>query len=269
MTTTGELQTHALEPMALAEASEANAASVDPVLIVDDDPSVAAALKRVLEARGFRVDLACDGSAAMELITRRRYEAILTDIQMPQMTGVDLLSIVRAYDLDVPVLLMTGEPKLESAIEAVSLGALQYLVKPIANEVLVAAVERASRLRRMARAKRDALELNGRAHDEAGDRAGLTAGFERALDTLAMAFQPIVHAGRRAVYAYEALMRPTETTSPSSLRRGAGRRSRRGAPLRQHASVRSPRRRAFPDRRTALGARKAGRARGDRALDAR
>jgi EAL domain-containing protein (putative c-di-GMP-specific phosphodiesterase class I) len=211
MTITGE-QTHALEPPKSPEASEAG---VDPVLVVDDDARVATALKRVLEARGFRVDLAGDGQAAIELITRKRYEAILTDIQMPHMTGVDLLSIVRAYDLDVPVLLMTGEPKLESAIEAVSLGALQYLEKPIANEVLVAAVERASRLRRMARAKRDALELNGRAHDEAGDRAGLTAGFERAVDTLSMAFQPIVHAGRRAVYAYEALMRPTETTMPN------------------------------------------------------
>jgi EAL domain-containing protein (putative c-di-GMP-specific phosphodiesterase class I) len=67
----------------------------------------------------------------------------------------------------------------------------------------------------MARAKRDALELNGRAHDEAGDRAGLTAAFDRALETLAMAFQPIVHAGRRAVYAYEALMRPSETSMPN------------------------------------------------------
>jgi EAL domain-containing protein (putative c-di-GMP-specific phosphodiesterase class I) len=209
MTSNGELKTRGLEPTTPGDGA------VDQVLIVDDDPRVAVALKRVLEARGFRIDVACDGQAAIELVMRKRYEAILTDIQMPQMTGVDLLTIVRAYDLDVPVLLMTGEPKLESAIEAVSLGALQYLVKPIANDVLVAAVERASRLRRMARAKRDALELNGRAHGEAGDRAGLTAGFERALETLVMAFQPIVHAGRRAIYGYEALMRPTEASMPN------------------------------------------------------
>ena len=209
MTPMGELETRAFEPATSADAG------LEPVLIVDDDPRVGLALKRVLEARGFRVDVACDGQAAVELVMRKRYEAILTDIQMPQMTGVDLLTLVRAYDLDVPVLLMTGEPKLESAIEAVSLGALQYLVKPIANDVLVAAVERALRLRRMARAKRDALELNGKSPGEAGDRAGLVAGFERALETLVMAFQPIVHAGRRAIYGYEALARPSEASMPS------------------------------------------------------
>jgi EAL domain-containing protein (putative c-di-GMP-specific phosphodiesterase class I) len=209
MTTTSELETHAHAPTKSDEESAA------PVLIVDDDPRVAVALKRVLEARGFVVELACDGQDAIELVKRKRYDAILTDIQMPHMTGVDLLAIVRAYDLDVPVLLMTGEPKLESAIEAVSLGALQYLVKPIANEVMVEAVERASRLRRIARAKRESLELNGRAHYGAGDRAGLTAGFEQTLKTLALAFQPIVHAGRGAVYGYEALMRPAEKSMPS------------------------------------------------------
>ena len=61
-----------------------------------------------------------------------------------RMTGVDLLSIVRAYDLDVPFVLMTGTPTVETAMEAVSLGALQYLPKPMTNEVLVKTVERAS-----------------------------------------------------------------------------------------------------------------------------
>ncbi len=190
----------------------------DPVLIVDDDPNVARSLRRVLESNGFRVVVAGDGQAAIDLLVKGRFEVILTDIQMPHITGVDLLTIVRAYDLDVPVLLMTGEPTLETAIEAVSLGALQYLAKPIAVDVLLRAVERASRLHRLARVKRDALKLAGGSNLEAGDRAGLAAGIERALETLTMAFQPIVEPARRTLFGYEALVRPSE---PSMATPGA------------------------------------------------
>jgi EAL domain-containing protein (putative c-di-GMP-specific phosphodiesterase class I) len=133
---------------------------------------------------------------------------------MPGMTGVDLLGIVRSYDLDVPVILMTGTPTLETAIEAIRLGALQYLPKPISNDVLVKAVERASQLHRMAQMKRDALKLLGEADTQAGDRAGLKASFERALETMWMAFQPIVETIRPRVFGYEALMRTREASLP-------------------------------------------------------
>lgn len=191
----------------------------EPVLIVDDDPDVAQSLKRVLERHGIRVVLAPDGQAAVDLLEKARFDVILSDIQMPRMTGVDLLTRIRARDLDVPVLLMTGEPKLETAIEAVSLGALQYLVKPIDTKVLVRTVERASRLHRMAQVKRDAFKLAGEDELLAGDRAGLMARFDRALETLTMAFQPIVDANRRTIFGYEALVRPTEPSmaNPSAI----------------------------------------------------
>jgi EAL domain-containing protein (putative c-di-GMP-specific phosphodiesterase class I) len=191
-----------------AEASAAPAKHV--VLIVDDDANVARSLRRVLESHGYEIVVASDGQAAVDLLMQRRFHVILTDIQMPRMTGVDLLTIARAYDLDVPILLMTGEPKLETAIEAVSLGALDYLVKPIENDVLLRAVDRASRLHQMAQVKRDALKLQGSGEMEAGDRAGLSARFGNALETLVMAFQPIVDLSRRSLYAYEALVRPSE-----------------------------------------------------------
>jgi EAL domain-containing protein (putative c-di-GMP-specific phosphodiesterase class I) len=121
---------------------------------------------------------------------------------------------VRAHDLDVPVILMTGAPTVETAMEAVSLGALQYLPKPTGNETLLKAIERASRLHRMARMKRDALKLLGEADTQAGDRAGLQASFDRALQTMWMAFQPIVDAGRERIFGYEALMRTKEASLP-------------------------------------------------------
>ena len=124
------------------------------VLVVDDDEHLGRALQRVLTVAGFEVVIANDGNAAVQTVMERGFDVILTDIHMPGMSGVDLLTVVRAYDLDVPVILMTGEPTIETAIEAVSLGALQYLPKPTPNDVLVKAVERAWRLRRIAATKR-------------------------------------------------------------------------------------------------------------------
>ena len=133
---------------------------------------------------------------------------------MPEMSGVELLSLVRGHDLDVPVILMTAAPTLETALEAVSLGALQYLVKPVPSDVLVRVVERACRLHRIARMKRDALRLLGQEQGLAGDRAGLQSCFDRALETMWMAFQPIVDFRGRRAFGYEALLRTEEPSLP-------------------------------------------------------
>ena len=184
------------------------------VLVVDDEESLCRALERVLHAQGYEVTTAKNGAEALEAITQRQFDVILSDIHMPGMTGVDLLRIVRAYDLDVPIILMTGNPTLETAMDAVSLGALQYLSKPIAHDVIVDAVHRASRLHRLAEAKRDALALAGKSEDQPGDLAGLEASLERALDSMWMAFQPIVDVKRQRIFGYEALMRTREASLP-------------------------------------------------------
>ncbi len=184
------------------------------VLVVDDDAVLARSLKRVLVNAGYDVTVAENGIAAMERIQSHPFDVILSDIQMPGMSGVDLLSTVRAYDLDVPVILMTGDPTLETAMEALSLGALKYLVKPTSHNDVLKAVERASKLHRMARIKRDALKLQGEGDTVAGDRAGLQARFDRALTTLSMAFQPIVDSASSGIFGYEALMRSSEESLP-------------------------------------------------------
>jgi EAL domain-containing protein (putative c-di-GMP-specific phosphodiesterase class I) len=184
------------------------------VLVVDDDEALSRALSRVLKLAGYEVVVASNGAAAVETVMHRPFDVILSDIQMPGMSGVDLLSVVRAYDLDVPVILMTGNPTLETAMEAVSLGALQYLVKPASNEEVVNAVDRASRLHRLAHMKRDSLRLLGEEGTLAGDRAGLASSFDRALTGLWMAFQPIVDAKARTIFGYEALLRSSEPSLP-------------------------------------------------------
>jgi EAL domain-containing protein (putative c-di-GMP-specific phosphodiesterase class I) len=196
------------------EAVTLTAAGRRSVLVVDDEEMLARAMTRVLEARGYRVKTASDGNAAIELIRREPFDVIVSDIQMPGMSGIDLLRVVRAYDLDVPVILVTGAPTVETAMEAVSLGALQYLPKPTPAPDLVNAVERASRLHRMAAMKREALALGGGADPQVGDRAGLEARFEHALETMWLAFQPIVEPARRRVFGYEALLRAAEPSLP-------------------------------------------------------
>jgi EAL domain-containing protein (putative c-di-GMP-specific phosphodiesterase class I) len=133
---------------------------------------------------------------------------------MPGMDGIELLKSVRARDLDVPVVLATGAPSIETAAKAVEYGALLYLVKPIPPKTLVEVIGHAARLHRLARLKRDALAHLGGDDKQVGDRAGLEAALERAMEGMWMAFQPIVDLPRRSVHGFEALMRSTEPLLP-------------------------------------------------------
>ena len=189
-------------------------APASAVLLVDDEQPILRAFERVLRSKGFEVVMAENGHAALELVMARRFGVIVSDINMPGMSGVELLQVVRAYDLDVPIILMTGVPTLETAMEAVRLGAVQYLPKPINNSDLIDAVERGMRLHKMAQAKRDALELQGQEAGRPGDIAGMKASFDRALSTMWMAFQPIIDTPRKRIFAYEALMRTKEPSLP-------------------------------------------------------
>ena len=184
------------------------------VLLVDDDRSVTRSLARTLRNSGFDVFTADSGSEAIECVRSSSLDVVVSDISMPEMDGIELLRAIRQHVLDLPVLLLTGAPALESAIGAVEYGAFKYLTKPAEEGELVSSVERAAQLHRLARAKREALELTGEGHSPA-DRAGLEASFESALGNLWMAFQPIVQASENGdVHGYEALMRSAEPALP-------------------------------------------------------
>ncbi len=200
--------------------SNASASGASPahVLLVDDDPTVLRGFARTLRGLGYDVTPVADGGAAVAAIRRGvLFDAVLSDITMPSMDGIQLLREIREYDLFVPVVLMTGEPAVSTAVKAVEYGAFHYLTKPVAMDELHRVLGRAAALSRMARVKHEAAAALGAAGILAADRAGLEASFERALGDLWMAYQPIVRAGDHAVYAYEALIRSDDAALPGPL----------------------------------------------------
>jgi EAL domain-containing protein (putative c-di-GMP-specific phosphodiesterase class I)/CheY-like chemotaxis protein len=185
----------------------------DRVLLVEDEPALRRAFARMLEETGFAVVQAGDGQQAIDALGGGAFEVVLTDVSMPGMDGIQLLRAVRERDLDVPVILISGNPSVESAVKAVEYGALQYLIKPVDSRVLVDVVGKAAKLGRIATLKREAAGL-GKNDNPPGDRAAMEASLARGLETLWMAFQPIVDWRNRRIIAFEALVRTNEPTLP-------------------------------------------------------
>jgi EAL domain-containing protein (putative c-di-GMP-specific phosphodiesterase class I)/CheY-like chemotaxis protein len=180
------------------------------VLVVDDDPAILRAYACALVRQGAIVEMASSGREAAERVKAGGVDVVVSDIAMPGMTGIQLLDAMRAYDLDVPVILVTGEPDLASAVRAVELGAFRYLAKPVPMGDLWDCVSRAARLHRMAKLKSAALHLPGGEGMKLGERAALELRFAWGVDLLWMAFQPIVSWRDRRIFGYEALMRSDE-----------------------------------------------------------
>ncbi|HEY6556156.1 MAG TPA: EAL domain-containing protein [Polyangiaceae bacterium] len=183
-------------------------------LVVDDDVPLLKAHARALVKAGYQVTTALDGTAAVRALDGSEFNVILSDIDMPGMDGIKLLESVRERDLDVPVVFITGKPSVESAAKAMEYGALRYLVKPVGLQELVKVAGDAVRLHRLAKAKRGVLNLAGGSERLVGDLAGLVARFGSALESLYLAYQPIVSCEKRSVFGYEALLRSREPTLP-------------------------------------------------------
>ncbi len=183
------------------------------VLVVDDEPGVLRMYKMALTTRGFAVEEARDGREAMERLTAGSFDVIVTDVNMPGYGGLEFLRAVREKDLDVPVIMMTGKPSVESSNKALEYGAFRYLIKPVPPATLAEAIDRAARLHEIARVKRHALELLGDDRHLLGtERAALEVRFGKAIDAMWVAFQPIISWKNRTVYGYEALLRSEEPT---------------------------------------------------------
>ena len=102
-----------------------------PILLADDDPDALEGLRLLLTAWGYEVETAQDGRAALARISELQPSAVITDLVMPAMNGLDLLEAVKREDPDIPVIVMTGHGSPETRQRAVAGGALGYLAKPV------------------------------------------------------------------------------------------------------------------------------------------
>lgn len=214
-----------LQTMGLAASPEPERTSI---LVVDDDESVLKVTRKRLERTGHRVVACSSGQEALEKLGRETFDAMVSDIRMPGMTGMELLRKVREHDLDLPVVLVTGDPALDSATAAVAYGAFQYLIKPVPRGELESSVERAATLGQLARVKRECMDEATSGVFRIGDRAGADATMAKVLGDLRIAFQPIVSCTDTTVFAYEGVVHCSdqEPLSPAAIVRVAERAGR-------------------------------------------
>ncbi len=178
----------------------------DTILVVDDDQAFLSACSRMLGLWGYGVIQAGRGEEALHVLRERTVHAILCDINLPGMSGVEVLRAVRSQDKDVPFILMTAGPELETARLAVEWGAQSYLIKPLPLPQLKDLLHRAVQSCHFVRSQRQMLDVSERLVLES---QVMREQLEKAFAGMWMAFQPIVSWSQKAVVAYEALMRTT------------------------------------------------------------
>ena len=139
------------------------------ILVVDDEASILHTLQILLKGEGFEVHTASTAGAGLELLDDVGPDLVLSDIRMPGKSGLELLDEVRERDGEIPVILMTAQASLQSAVQAVNQGAYYYLQKPFSNDELVALCRRAVETRVLKKEnralKREIQRRDGRAAD--------------------------------------------------------------------------------------------------------
>lgn len=129
------------------------AADNSNVLVVDDEGAIRYSVSKTLQRVGYNVSEASSGDEALEILKQAQYDVVLTDIRMPPgLDGVELVRRIKEMDADTIVILMTGYPSLSTAVEALRLGAHDYLIKPSSStdirQSVAKGVERSRNLKR-------------------------------------------------------------------------------------------------------------------------
>lgn len=112
------------------------------ILIVDDEESIRITLSEFLKRENYEVDQADSAHSALQLFKTNQYDCVITDIIMPKMTGIELLKEIRQFDSNCRVIIMTGEPTVDTAIQAVQMGANDYCSKPIRKDEILDVVKK-------------------------------------------------------------------------------------------------------------------------------
>lgn len=113
------------------------------ILVVDDEKSIRKTFEAFLTKEGFEITSAANVDLAIKTMDETELDLIITDIIMPRVTGMELLRIMKDKKPDIPIIIMTGEPTIETATQAVKNGAHDYITKPVSKEMLVKTVRNA------------------------------------------------------------------------------------------------------------------------------
>jgi len=100
------------------------------ILVIDDEKSIRSTLKDILEHEGFAIELASNGPEALELFSKNQFDAVLCDIKMPGMDGIEVLEKLQEISNDVPVIMISGHGTIDTAVEAIKKGAFDFIEKP-------------------------------------------------------------------------------------------------------------------------------------------
>ncbi len=166
------------------------------ILVVDDKEMMRDSVGVTLQRAGMTVIAADDGDQALAAVASRRPDAVVTDLRMPGLSGLELIARIREFDEDLPIVLMTAFGTIETAVQAMKLGAFDYVTKPFEGDELIVAVKRALE---HARLRRDNAVLRLSSLGSAGSAGGpsLMQGVDRVIGQ-----SPVMHEVRAKIMTY-------------------------------------------------------------------
>lgn len=113
------------------------------VLVIDDEPVILKSCDKILSEEGYEIQAVQTGAEGLQKLAEEKFDIVLTDLMMPEISGMDILKRIMESSLDIIVIMITGYSTVQTAVEAMRLGAYDYIPKPFTPEELVEAVDRA------------------------------------------------------------------------------------------------------------------------------
>ncbi|MBW4056627.1 MAG: sigma-54-dependent Fis family transcriptional regulator [Proteobacteria bacterium] len=111
------------------------------LLVIDDEPAIREGVRRILESDSFQVETFASGYAALERIKQQTFDLVITDLKMPGISGMEVLKALKEIQPDLPVIFITGYSSVDSAVEVMKLGAVDYIAKPFTPEEMLSTVK--------------------------------------------------------------------------------------------------------------------------------
>lgn len=118
------------------------------VLLVEDEPNMAKGLEMLMNEKGYNVDLAVTGQAAINAYGSEAFDLMVTDLRLPDIDGLEVIERVKGINPDSKVIIITGYPSVSSAVKAVKIGVSDYLRKPFTSDEFISAVSDAVKVKK-------------------------------------------------------------------------------------------------------------------------